>query len=44
MKWYYVVTIVVVSAAVGTLLGYQGYSMKHGCTVDKATGKSTCTK
>lgn len=44
MKWYYVLLIVTVAAAVGTLLGYQGYAMKHACKVDKATGKATCTK
>lgn len=44
MKWYNVLVIVIVSAAVGTLLGYKGYQMKHECTVDKATGKATCVK
>ena len=44
MKWYYVLLIVVVSVAVGTIAGAQSYAMKHGCTVDKATGKATCTK
>jgi len=43
MKWYYVLTIIVVTGAVFSLVGYQGYQMKHGCKVG-ADGKATCTK
>lgn len=44
MKWYYVLLIITVSAAVGVIVGNKATKMKHDCTVDKTTGKMTCTK
>lgn len=44
MKWYYTVTIVVVATAIGLLAGSESFKMKHECTVDKKTGKATCSK
>lgn len=44
MAWYYVLLIVVVSVAVGAIVGNESFKMKHGCTVDPTTKKASCTK